>query len=204
MTGQATIEFWYEFASTYSYPAAMTITERAAARGVCVRWRPFLLGPIFASQGWHDSPFNLQPEKGRYMWRDIERLCAAEGLAFHRPDVFPQHSLLAARLALALADRGLLPDFTRHAYQAQFADREDISNRDLLMRILADVGADPLELLAKAESEPLKQRLRDAVDEAKSLGIFGAPSFIAGGELFWGFDRMDMALDHACGGPGGG
>ena len=65
------LEFWYEFASTYSYPAAMGIEALAETAGVEVVWRPFLLGPIFGEQGWNDSPFNIYPAKGRYMWRDM-------------------------------------------------------------------------------------------------------------------------------------
>ncbi len=71
-----TLDFWFDFASTYSYPAAMRIGPLAAAAGVSLRWRPFLLGPIFKDQGWETSPFNLYPAKGRYMWRDLERICA--------------------------------------------------------------------------------------------------------------------------------
>jgi 2-hydroxychromene-2-carboxylate isomerase len=92
----ATAEFWYEFASTYSYPAAMRVAELAGSRGVALAWRPFLLGPIFAAQGWRDSPFNIYPAKGRYMWRDMERICDGMGLPLKRPDPFPQNSLLAA------------------------------------------------------------------------------------------------------------
>ena len=72
----AALDFWFDFASTYSYPAAVRIGALAARADVRVRFRPFLLGPIFKAQGWTTSPFNLYPEKGRYMWRDLERLCA--------------------------------------------------------------------------------------------------------------------------------
>ena len=98
------LDFWFEFASTYSYPAAMRVEKLAGAAGVAVRWRPFLLGPIFKAQGWDNSPFNLYPDKGRYMWHDLERLTASMGLPFRRPDPFPQSSLLAARVAWACAD----------------------------------------------------------------------------------------------------
>src|ERR1700722_14825369 len=94
-----TLDFYLEFASTYSYPAAMRIGSLAEAAGVAGRWRPFLLGPIFKAMGWDTSPFNLYPPKGRYMWRDVERICVADGLLFRRPDVFPQSGLTAARLA---------------------------------------------------------------------------------------------------------
>ena len=96
------IDFWYELASSYSYPAAMRVEALAAEQVVTVNWRPFLLGPIFAEAGWRDSPFNIYPTKGRYMWRDMERICGALGLQWRRPDPFPQNSLLAARIALAL------------------------------------------------------------------------------------------------------
>jgi len=65
------LDFWFDFASTYSYPAAMRIAPLAQQAGVMVRFRPFLLGPIFKIQGWPTSPFNLYPAKGRYMWRDL-------------------------------------------------------------------------------------------------------------------------------------
>src|SRR5207249_6020818 len=70
------LQLWFEFASTYSYPAVQRIEALAAGLGVGVEWKPFLLGPVFKSQGWNDSPFNLYPAKGRYMWRDLDRLSA--------------------------------------------------------------------------------------------------------------------------------
>src|SRR5215475_8269845 len=94
------LDFWFDFASTYSYLAAMRIGPLAQKADVWVRFRPFLLGPIFKAQGWTTSPFNLYPAKGRHMWRDLERSCAELQLAFRRPDPFPQNSLLAARVAL--------------------------------------------------------------------------------------------------------
>ena len=117
-----TLNFWFDFASTYSYPAAMRIEKLAANHGVSVVWRPFLLGPIFAAQGWTDSPFNLQPEKGRYMWRDLERLCQAEGIAFRRPSQFPRNSLLAARVACYRPSRGA---WSMRTYQAEFPNARD-------------------------------------------------------------------------------
>ncbi|MEA2956686.1 MAG: hypothetical protein QOJ58_2186, partial [Alphaproteobacteria bacterium] len=102
----AVLDFWFDFASTYSYPAAVRIGALAARANVRVRFRAFLLGPIFKAQGWTTSPFNLYPEKGRYMWRDLERLCADLDVPFRRPDPFPQNSLLAARAALVALDQG--------------------------------------------------------------------------------------------------
>jgi 2-hydroxychromene-2-carboxylate isomerase len=192
--GAPALEFWFEFGSTYSYPAALRIERLAAARGVALRWRAFLLGPIFREQGWDDSPFNLQPAKGRYMWRDLERICAAEGLPFRRPSRFPRNGLLAARVACALDEEPWLPAFVRAVYEANFARDEEISEPAVVAACLERAGAAPEPALARAAGEEAKARLRARTEEARQRGVFGAPSFLVDGELFWGNDRLEAAL----------
>jgi 2-hydroxychromene-2-carboxylate isomerase len=187
------MDFFYEFASTYSYIAAMRIAPLAQAAGVTVRWRPFLLGPIFKQQGWDTSPFNLYPAKGRYMVRDCERQCAALGIAFRLPDPFPQNTLLAARVALTALAEGWGEDFSRAVYSAQFAEGRQIGSADVIGAIVRDLGRDDA-VLARAQSDAIKQKLRAETEEAQRLGIFGAPSFVAGSELFWGNDRLEQAI----------
>lgn len=192
----ASLSFWFDFASTYSYPAAMRIEEWAGRRGVSIVWRPFLLGPIFADQGWRNSPFNIYPAKGRYMWRDMERLCAAESLPFVRPQRFPQNSLLAARVAHAMpAESRAL--FCRAVFAEEFGRGLSIDSESFVAGVLAAQGL-PADALERAKSEEAKAALRASVDEARALGLFGAPSFTTqDGELFWGFDRLEAALDWA-------
>ena len=189
------LDFWYEFASTYSYLAAMRIEPLVKAAGVEVVWRPFLLGPIFKAQGWETSPFLLQEAKCKYMWRDLARLCEDGGLPpFRQPKDFPVRSLLAARIALALnaQDR---PAFSRAVYTAEFAEGEDIADRKTVAAILQKLGHDAHALLAKAEEQAVKNQLRANTEEAQRLGIFGAPSFVLeNGEMFWGNDRLEQAL----------
>ena len=193
------LEFWFEFASTYSYPVALGIEERAAEAGVALAWRPFLLGPIFAAQGWKDSPFNLYPAKGRYMWRDLERLCAERGLPLKRPSVFPRNGLRAARVALLGAEEPWGPEFTRRVYTANFAEDREISDPALLEDLLRGLDLPAAEILERAQSPATKQALRAQTERAGVLGIFGAPSFVVEGELFWGGDRLDAALARARG-----
>jgi 2-hydroxychromene-2-carboxylate isomerase len=192
------IEFWYELASTYSYPAAMRIDALAQAAGVEVRWRPFLLGPIFKEQGWSTSPFNLQPAKGRYMWRDLERICADLDLPLRRPDPFPQNSLLAARIATAGREAGWVREFAKAVYRAEFGEGRDIADRAVLSDILAALGLEGAQVLAQAETPEVKAELRAATEEAQATGIFGAPTLrTADGELFWGNDRLPDAIRWA-------
>ena len=188
------LDFWFDFASTYSYPAAMRIAPLAAAAGVTVRYRPFLLGPIFTAQGWTTSPFNLYPEKGRYMWRDLERLCAADGIRFRRPSVMPRNSVLAARVALVGVDEGWVAPFSRAVYTANFADDRDIGDAAVVVDILDRLGLPGSEIRARAEDDQHRPRLRRQTEAASAHGIFGAPSFIRGGELFFGGDRLAQAL----------
>jgi 2-hydroxychromene-2-carboxylate isomerase len=197
---QPRIDFWYDYASTYSYLAVSRIEPLAQAAGVELRWRPFLLGPIFKSQGWDSSPFNLYPVKGRYSWRDLERLTARLGLPKFTPPVpFPANSLLAARVALVLADADR-PAFSRAVYAAEFAEGRDISDRALIAEILARLGHDADAVLAKTGEQAIKDKLRAETDEAVRRGIFGAPSFVTeDGELFWGNDRLEQALEWARG-----
>ena len=190
------LEFWFEFASTYSYLTAMRISDMARDAGVRVIWRPFALGPIFKSQGWATSPFSIYPAKGRYMWRDMERIAAARGLPYRKPTLFPQHTILAARTALLALETPQGERFVREVYRANFERGADLSHPETLATALAQVGLDP-SLLDQAVAPANKARLIAQTTQAAELGLFGAPSFTIGSELFWGDDRLEAALAFA-------
>ena len=177
----------------------MRIEGLAGARGVALNWRPFLLGPIFAARGMMDSPFNFDLAKGRYMWSDLKRICARHGLPLRRPEPFPQNSLLAARAALALDD-ARRPEFSRAVYRAEFGGGPPIAERATIAALLEDMGLNSTDILERAASAPVKDRLRGETALAESLGIFGAPNLVtADGEIFWGNDRLEEGLDWAVG-----
>lgn len=192
------IEFWFEFASTYSYPAAMRIEKVAGAAGLGVVWKPMLLGPLFnAQQGLKDSPFNAFPVKGRYMWRDLERTCIDEGLPLKKPGIFPQNGLKAARITLALPEAAR-PDFVRAVYKANFVDGDVISEDAFLEGLLIRLGHSPDGVLERAGSDAVKAELKSNTEEAAARGVFGAPTFFApDGEMFWGNDRLEQAVRWA-------
>ncbi len=192
----AELEFWFDFASPYAYLAAETIEPAAAEAGVTVRWKPFLLGPIFQEQGWSDSPFNLFPAKGRYLWRDLQRESRRLGVPWQRPTRFPFNSVLATKTATWIEPDQRLPAYCRALFRAGFAERRDPATPTVVSACLRAAGLDdgPLE---RAQAEEGGARLRADVQRARELDIFGAPSFVVNGELYWGNERMAAALERA-------
>jgi len=195
------LQFWFEFASTYSYLAAGRVERLTAAAGIRLEWKAFLLGPIFRSQGWNDSPFNVYPLKGRYMWRDMERYCARYGLPLTRPSQFPRNGLLAARVTCLVAGEPWCGEFVRAVYHANFVADRDIADPVTIAAILSALGQDGPAIIERAQSAENKEALRRQHDGAVGLGIFGAPTFVVDGELFWGNDRLEDAIAWCLNGP---
>ncbi len=191
------IEIWFEFASTYSYLTVSRAEEVLRGTGLDLAWRPFLLGPIFRAKGWDTSPFVLDETKGAYMWRDVARRAERFGLPFRRPSIFPMHSLGAARIMTAGLREPWCAAFAKDVFAAQFARGEDISEIEVLTRALQGHVADPAYWLALAETDRVKDALRASTDAAQAMGLFGAPSFRVGDEIFWGDDRLEDAVEWA-------
>jgi 2-hydroxychromene-2-carboxylate isomerase len=192
------IEFWYEFASPYSYIAAERIDALAAAAGgIEILWRPFIIGPILRLRPGNPSPTqDAPPAQKQYRQRDVERLCAAEGIKLNWPSTYPRNGLLAARVALSL-DPPWRQRFSRAVYRANFVEDREISDEAVVAAVLVELGGDATGIVERAQSPENKAALGAAVEAAIAKGIFGAPSFIVGGELFWGNDRLEQAIEWA-------
>ncbi|CDG81986.1 2-hydroxychromene-2-carboxylate isomerase [Janthinobacterium agaricidamnosum] len=196
-TSTRTLEFWFDFSSNYSYLSVMRIEALARQAAIGVLWKPILLGAIFKSLGQQTSPFVLQQQKGAYVWNDMRRQCEKYGLPWRRPSVFPRSSVLAARVALIGADEGWIAPFSQRMMTLNFALDRDIGDAENVSAVLTEMGLETEDVIARALSPDNKQRLRSQTEEARQRGIFGAPSFIGGGELFWGNDRLEDALRYA-------
>ena len=193
------LKFWFEFASPYSYLSAMRIEQMAASRQVEIEWCPFLLGVIFKQDlGYADSPFNKHPKKYTYLWRDLERLCQERHLpAITIPDPFPQNAMVAARVACCLKETPQISAFIKAIYCAEFQQGRAI-DLALLEDVLKDLDLDVDATLDAANHPDTKMKLRSLTNEAHELGLFGAPTFTTEkGELFWGDDRLERALEWA-------
>jgi 2-hydroxychromene-2-carboxylate isomerase len=190
------LEFWFDFGSNYSYLSVMRIEAQARAHGVSIRWRPFLLGPVFRDLGFENSPFVLQKEKGAYVWKDMERQCRKYAIALTRPSTFPRAALLAMRVALLGAEEPWIAAYCRKIMQLNFADDREIGSVEVVSEALEALGLPAQQIIADAQSDANKLALREQTAAAAARGIFGAPTFFVGDEMFWGNDRLEDALDY--------
>lgn len=193
----AQLEFWFDFGSNYSYLSIMRIDAMAAQYGVHVVWKPFLLGPIFKSLGWSTSPFVLQKQKGAYMWRDMARQSEKYGLPWTQPTSFPRRALLPLRVALTGAEQAWIGAYCKRIMHINFVEDRDIDNISVVSEVLISLGLPAASLIEAAESDDTKSAMRLQTEEAARRGIFGAPTFFADDDMFWGNDRLEDALMFA-------
>lgn len=201
MKPPATVDFFYEFASPYACLSALRIRALATSAGVPLRWRPFLLGPIFRAEGLSDSPLNLFPLRGAYARVDVARRARRHGFEVRFPSSFPRNSVLVSRVALVARAEGWGEAFSEAVYRAAFQEDADISSEEVVAGLLSALGQPAHPVLAAAQTPAVKGELRAETEAAQAAGIFGAPSFLTAGELFWGDDRLEEALEWARGQP---
>lgn len=194
----ASMEVWIEYASTYSYLTVARIGALADARGVQLDWQPFWLAPVRERQSL-GMPFPEGSARANYMWLDLERRARRMNIPWRRPGQYPVNSLPAARVALVGAREGWCRAFTQEAFRLHWTEGRLVGTEDNLHAALAKAGQDPARVVAAASSPEGKEALKQQTENALARGIFGAPSFVVAGELFWGDDRLEDALDAATG-----
>ena len=191
------LTFYYDVASPYSYISAKRINDVAGASNVTVEWTPFLLGGVFRSVG-NTMPGAL-PARAKYMLHDLKRWARAWEIPFQFSESFPHNSLLAMR-ALTAAPQNRIQDLSLALFKAAWADNQDISKPDVVSAALGDMADD---LLAASQDPSVKDRLKETTQRAVEAGAFGAPSFVVGDDLYWGNDRLEMAVSAAASRVGG-
>lgn len=189
----AQIDFWLTAGSTYTYLTVNRIEAMAREAGLQIVLRPFYLGRIFREAGYW--PFHPGAAKTAYMWRDIARQARARGLAPSLPARYPAPGTeLANRLVWVAEREGGGLAFLKASYRAWFEEGQPPGEDASIAASCAATGLDPETALAAAESPEAHSAMERATEEARALGVFGAPSFMVRGELFWGDDRLPDAI----------
>ncbi|MEW5741598.1 MAG: 2-hydroxychromene-2-carboxylate isomerase [Myxococcota bacterium] len=186
-----TVEFFFDFMSPYSYLASTRIGAMAQRVGAKVRWRPFFLPGVMKATG-NRAPIDV-PAKGMWMFKDLQDWAKYLGLPpLVIPEAFPFLTVLADRVALVMDEKDRVEAFAMPTFRRIWADGHDVSDPATVSAILSGLGEDPAPILARAQSQEIKDRLRANTDEAVARGAFGAPTFFVGDELFVGNDRLDF------------
>ena len=189
--GQRIVEFWFDVGSPYSYLAAKALPAIAQAAGATVSWRPMLLGGVFKATG-NQSPM-VVPAKARWTAQDLERQAARIGVPFRLNPHFPINTMVLMRGAAGYAMRGdrALAPYLDAVFRAMWVDGRDLGDPAQAASVLADAGIDPVAFEALVADPQVKDKLKRDTEEAVSRGVFGAPSFFVGDQLFWGQDRLE-------------
>ena len=192
----APIDFWFDFSSPYGYLLSEKIDALAAQYGRKVRWHPILLGIIFQATG-SRPPADGISAKGKYMLADFHRSARHMGIPYNPPSRFPLPTQNAARAYYWLhgQDCALARAFAHAVFRAFFVDDLDVSSPDTLLDIAAALGIDREQLAAALQSPEIKARLKDEVDNALKIGVFGSPHVVIDGEAFFGADRLPQ-IEH--------
>ena len=188
------LDFFLFLGSTYTYLAVHRADRLAAEAGITLRWRPFSARTLMLEQ--NNRPFVGKPVKLAYMWRDLERRALRHGVPFTAIPHYPNDpDELADRVATVAALEGWCPAFAKAAYATWFLADQDPGAIGPLSDLLLALGREPAAVIARANSAEIRDRYAAETEAARSLGIFGSPTFACGSEIFWGDDRLEDAID---------
>ncbi|SDD47301.1 2-hydroxychromene-2-carboxylate isomerase [Cupriavidus sp. YR651] len=184
------VEFFFDFGSPYSYLAYKELPRVAARTGATIVWRPMLLGGVFKATGNH-SPAEI-PAKSEWSNSDTARWARRYDVPFRQNPFFPINTLALMRGAIGYQRKGEA-DFHRYVdavFSAMWEQGKNLNDPNEIGKVLVGAGLDPREAMAMLDDPEVKGELKRVTEAAVARGIFGAPSFIVDGELFWGNDRL--------------
>jgi 2-hydroxychromene-2-carboxylate isomerase len=189
------LEIFFDVSSPWTYLGFTRLHDVIARTGARAEWRPILVGGVFnaVNQDVYERRANPDPRKGRYYTKDLADWARFVGIRIGRPPVFPVRAVLPMRMVLAADEVGALLPLSRALFEAYWGDLEDISQTDVLLRVAARIGLDGPALLARANEDPVKERLRINTEDLIARGGFGSPTmFIDGTDMYFGNDRLPL------------
>ena len=187
------VEFFFDFGSPTSYLAWTQLPRIAAAAGAQIIWRPMLLGGVFKATG-NQSPVTI-PAKGRYMLQDLARFARRYGVPLAFNPHFPINTLTLMRGAAGYLDTERFQPYVQAIFEALWVQQKNLGQPEVLGEVLGAGGFDPAEFERLVNDEAVKQRLKASTEEAIERGVFGAPTFFVGNQLYFGQDRLDFVAE---------
>ena len=191
------IEFWFSIGSTYTYLSVSRLKEVERKFEVSFSWQPFSVRKIMREMD--NVPFPpTKQAKVDYMWRDIQRRARGYGFEARVPAPYPLKEFdLANRIAVLGMQEGWCSNYVQATYRRWFLEWLEPGSEPNVSESLREIGQDPERILELATGEETGEVYSCQTESAQSKGIFGSPSFIVDGELFWGDDRLEDAVSWA-------
>ena len=188
-------EFWFDFGSPAAYLAFTQLPKLQAETGAQCLYKPMLLGGVFQATD-NRSPASI-PAKGRYTFADFSRYAKRYGVTYRMNAHFPINTLMLMRGAVGLQMRNdpKFIDYCAAVFNAIWVDGLNMNDPAIVGAALAKAGFDPMALLALTNEQATKDQLKAVTQQAVERGIFGAPTFFVGDEMFWGQDRLDFVKE---------
>ena len=190
------VEFYFDVGSPAAYLAWTQLPRIAREAGAEIEYRPFLLGGVFQATG-NRSPMEV-PAKGQYMQDDLQRFARRYGVPFAHNPHFPINTLTLMRGAIGLQMRepARMVPYVDAVYRAIWVDGKNMNDPATVAKVLQQAGFAPEQLLALASDPAVKDHLKAETQEAVARGVFGAPTFFVGQDMFWGQDRLDFVKER--------
>ncbi len=191
----STVDFYFDFGSPAAYLAFTQLPALAVATGAGIVMKPMLLGGVFQSTG-NRPPISV-PLKGAYLFQDLERYARRYGVAFNLNPHFPVNTVTLMRVDISLAMQGdeRLGQYREAAFRAMWIDQQNMGDAAGIAALLDAAGFDAAATLAGASEQAVKDQLKACTQAAVDRGVFGAPTFFVGEQMFWGQDRLDFVRD---------
>ena len=189
------VEFYFDVGSPAAYLAWTQLPKIAAEAKAQIVYRPFLLGGVFQATG-NKSPMDV-PAKGHYMLQDLQRYARRYGVEFRHNPHFPVNTLMLMRGATGLHLRhpSRLPVYVDAVYHAMWVEGRDLNDPGTVGAVVREAGFDLHQFQALTADQEVKDQLKATSQEAVQRGVFGAPTFFVGDQMFWGQDRMDSVRE---------
>ncbi len=190
----ATIDFYFDCSSPWTWLAFTGIHDIADRNGATINWKPILVGGIFnaVNQSVYEQRANPVPVKARYYQKDLADWADYYGIRIGMPPVFPVNAVKCMRGALVALDEGCLVPYARAVFEAYWGDLKDVSQDEVLTAICEEVGLDSTDFLVRITQDAIKARLRANTDEVIERGGFGSPTIFVGTSMFFGNDRLPL------------
>lgn len=193
----ATLEVFFDCSSPWTYLGFVRIQDMLAGMDAEVAWRPILVGGVFnaVNRDLYERRANPDPRKAGYYEKDLQDWARLAGIRIGKPPVFPVNAVAAMRCVLAAQEEGALLPFAQALFEAYWGDLKDISQSSVLAEAAESVGLDADALLARAQAQDIKDRLRANTDDLIARGGFGSPTFFVNGQdMYFGNDRLPLVV----------